>query len=180
MNHQTVCSLRPCAKDTLPRGMPNRASPFRFVLTLLLASAVPFCCCDFRSLLSGCISCEPATPWNTRSVVADSDSGAGPDGAADSHCHGQAPKGGERSRSTPGEAPEERQHDCSCDKNSGRMLTVEKSTLELPLPAIDALLAWSGVSDPRPLDPFRGHGVEQRVLVRPQSTLLRMHCALIV
>lgn len=154
--------------------MLNRTSPFRFVLTLLLALAVPFCCCDLRSLLSGCASCDGSTGGDTRAIATD-------DGlSTHSHCHGHSPKGDEQDGSTPAEAPEKDQHDCSCGKNTGKMLTVAKTTLELPAPVVVAILDWFVMSDLRPLDPFKGREPEQRAVKRLQTSLLRMHCALIV
>lgn len=158
--------------------MLNRNSPFRFVLTLMLALAVPFCCCDFRSLLTGCYSCDTAT--DARQVATHSGVEAELGHATHSHCHGHSSKGDDHHGSTPGKAPEKDQHDCSCGKNTGKMLTVAKSTLELPAPVLVAILDWSGSSDLRPLDPFRGRDAEKRVVERPQTSLLRMHCALIV
>ena len=157
--------------------MLNRNSPFRFVLTLLLALAVPFCCCDFRSLLTGCVSCDAEAPVKTETVAVLA---GGHDHASHSHCHGHSPKGEDHNGSTPGKAPEKDKHDCSCGKNTGKMLTVEKSTLELPAPVVVAILDWSLLTDLAPLDPFKGREVEKRVVERPQTSLLRMHCALIV
>lgn len=160
--------------------MLSRTSPFRFVLTLFLMLAVPFCCCDVRSLLSGCGSCEVASlaapkPTATSSHV-DSDDGH----TTHSRCHGHTSKGDDHDRSAPGNAPKKDQHDCSCGKTTGKMLTVEKSTFELSAPVVVAVLEWSGWSNFRAFDAFRGHHVEQRVVDRPATTLLRMHCALIV
>jgi hypothetical protein len=166
--------------DILRGSMLHRGSPFRLLVTVLLAVAVPFCCCDFRSLLSGCTSCEAATPGSSQTVAVHSDADAGHDHATHSHCHGHAPTGDDQDGSTPGKAPEKDQHDCSCGKNTGKMLTVEKSTLELPAPVIVAILDWSRMSDLRPLDPFKGCEIENRVAERPQTSLLRLHCALIV
>ncbi len=160
--------------------MLNRNSPFRCVLTLLLALAVPFCCCDFRSLLSGCTSCDEVAPQGGQTVAVHSAAEAAHDHASHNHCHGHAPKGDDHDGSTPGKAPRKEQHDCSCGKNTGKMLTVEKSTLELPTPVVVATLDWSAITDLRPLDPFKGREVEKRVVERPQTSLLRMHCALIV
>lgn len=160
--------------------MLNRTSPFRFVLTLLLALAVPFCCCDLRSLLSGCASCDTSTGGDTRTVAVHDDSEAHDTPATHSHCHGHSPKGDEQDGSTPAEAPEKDQHDCSCGKNTGKMLTVQKSTVELPVPVVIAVLAWAQPVDQVPLALIRGHERDQRVVQRPQTSLLRQHCALIV
>lgn len=160
--------------------MLNRTSPFRFVLTLLLAVAVPFCCCDLRSLLSGCASCGASTGGDTRTVAAHDDLDAADGLSTHSHCHGHSPKGDEQDESTPAKAPEKDQHDCSCGKNTGKMLTVAKTTLELPAPVVVAVLDWFVMGDLGSLDPFKGREAEQRAVKRLQTSLLRMHCALIV
>lgn len=160
--------------------MLNRTSPFRFVLTLLLAVAVPFCCCDLRSLLSGCAACDASTGADTRTVAVHDDSETRDTPATHTHCHGHSPKGDEQDGSTPANAPANDQHDCSCGKTTGKMLTVAKTTLELPAPVVVAVLDWFVMSDLRPLDPFKGRDAEQRAVKRLQTSLLRMHCALIV
>ncbi|MFN7022052.1 MAG: hypothetical protein ACK4WH_12095 [Phycisphaerales bacterium] len=154
--------------------MLHRDSPFRLLVTVLLAVAVPFCCCDFRSLLGGCHSCEEATPATSQTAE------AGHDHADRIDNHGHSPTGDDHHRSDPGNAPEQDQHDCTCGNNTGTMLTVEKSTLELPTPVLVAIPEWSALTDLRPLDLFKGPEVEMRVVERPQTSLLRMHCALIV
>ena len=40
--------------DILPPSMLHRGSTFRLFITLLLAVAVPMCCCNFRMWLSAC------------------------------------------------------------------------------------------------------------------------------
>lgn len=160
--------------------MLNRTSPFRFALTLLLAVAVPFCCCDLRSLLSGCSSCDASTGGHTRTVAAHNDLAADDGLSTHSHCHGHSPKGDEQGGSTPAEAPEKDQHDCSCGKNTGKMLTVAKTTLELPAPVVIAVLDWTLCADVLPPALLRGLDREMWVIERPQTSLLRQHCALIV
>lgn len=77
-------------------------------------------------------------------------------------------------------APGNDKHDCDCGKNSGMMLTVEKSTVELPAPVVIAVLDWTLSIDVLPTALFRGLDREQRVVERPHTSLLRLHCALIV
>jgi hypothetical protein len=162
----------------LPRSMSTRSGPFRSILTLILALAVPFCCCDLRALLTGCISCESATSGGGRSVGVQP--GDGHDCGGHGHCHGDAPSGTDQDGSTPGKEPVQDSHDCSCGKTTGKMLTVEKSTIELPAPVLVAILDWSATSDPRLFDAYRGREVDLRVRERLATSLLRMHCALIV
>lgn len=159
--------------------MLDRNSPFRFALTLLLALVVPFCCCDFSALLVGCTSCDAATHANSRTIAAHANAEPDHGHAAHGHCRGHTPQGG-TDEPGPGTTPEKDHDDCTCGQNTGKMLTVEKSTLDLPTPMVVAILDWSELSDLRPLDPFKGWEVEKRVVERPQTTLLRMHCALIV
>jgi len=158
--------------------MLGRNSPFRFALTMLLAFVVPFCCCDFSILLVGCTSCDAATHGKSQVVAAQA--GAERDhGHAHGNCRGHSSQG-DSDEPAPGTTPEKDQDDCTCGQNTGKMLTVEKSTLDLPAPVVVAILDWSGLSDLRPLDPFKGREIEKRVVERRQTSLLRMHCALIV
>ncbi|MBS0190570.1 MAG: hypothetical protein JSR52_05415 [Planctomycetes bacterium] len=60
------------------------------------------------------------------------------------------------------------------------MLTVQKSTVELPAPVVVAVLDWSIAVDLFPPTttrvPYRGSSA----IIRPPTSLLRQHCALIV
>ncbi|MCC6322971.1 MAG: hypothetical protein IT438_16225 [Phycisphaerales bacterium] len=156
--------------------MLSRSSPIRFVLTLLLALAVPFCCCDLRSLLAGCVSVGAKS--ESRPVAADRGEGTEQGHATHCRCHSSAtdPHHG----STPEKGPGEDQHDCPCGKNTGKMLTVAQATFDLPAPVAVAILDWSGSTDLRPPASFRVRDIEQRAVGRPQTSLLRMHCALVV
>ena len=157
--------------------MLNRTSPIRLVLTLFLAAVLPFCCCDFRSLLTGCASCHT---FETRWHATSSGVGTEPGRITHDHCHGHAPNGGDEPRTPPEETPEKSPHDCQCGKNTGNLLTVAKSTLELPGPVVVAILDWFVLPDIRPPEAIKGSNIGRWVLERPPTSLLRMHCALIV
>lgn len=161
--------------------MVQRGSPFRLLVTVLLAVAVPFCCCDFQALISGCASCEaPARQMDAEAVAHVHD-----DGAAHHHAahHEHAANHGTDTNGDHGTTPcgpGDEEHDCNCGKTEGKMLTVQKSTLELPAPVVVAVLDWAQPADQVSLALFWGHDRDLRVVQRPQTTLLRLHCALIV
>lgn len=60
------------------------------------------------------------------------------------------------------------------------MLSVEKSTVQLSVPVVVAVLDWTLASDLLPPAQFRAHERQVRAVERPPTSLLRMHCALIV
>ncbi len=159
-------------KDILPRSMMTGSSPIRFAVTILLVVAIPFCCCNYRSLLGGCRPCGGALPSEELPVTK----------VAQHHCHGghEHGDGSQTDGESPAPSTPEKKHDCKCDKNEGKMLTVEKTTVELPDPVAVAVLTWSSVAD---LSPDVHHLVALRDFsraFRPPTSLLRMHCALIV
>lgn len=159
--------------------MLNRNGPFRFVLTLLLALAVPFCCCDFRSLLGGCGSCESAGPADSPAVApshADSDDGHG----ARCHCHGRSPQRKDHDRPTREQAPRNDRHGCLCGKTTGKMLSVEKAAFGIPTPVLVAILECPTTRCLEPGALVRIQYAAARGPMRPTTSLLRMHCALIV
>lgn len=159
--------------------MLQRGSPFRLLVTLLLVVAVPFCCCNFRSLLSTCSSCqampaaEEVDASHGHSHDADSDHAVPHQHARDQTQHGDgespAPCG-----------PGDNKHQCNCEKNDGKMLTVQKSTVELPMPVVVAILDWSMAVDMLPPFSTRVLYRGNLAVARPLTSLLRQHCALIV
>jgi hypothetical protein len=159
--------------------MLHRGSPFRLLVTLLLVVAVPFCCCNFRSLLSACSSCQAAP------VAEEVEASLGHSHDADGdhatpHQHATGHKQHEGGQSSVPCGPGDEKHHCNCEKNDGKMLTVQKSTVELPMPVVVAILDWSmavGMLLPATDQvQFRGSSA----IVRPPTSLLRQHCALIV
>lgn len=150
--------------------------PFRFVLTLLLASAVPFCCCDFRTVLSGCTSCGSSTQMAIDGSLHPEAAAATTSGDHE-HCHGHSPRKDDHSP-PPGKEPAK--DSCACGKNSAKMLMVEKSAVEFSPPVVIAVLHWPLLTDIRPADLFRVSDRGHRAVLHPQTSLLRLHCALTV
>lgn len=161
--------------------MLHRTSPFRFLLTVLLAVTVPFCCCDFHSVLSACAACEsPATGREAHTQTHDHADGAGHQHASTHHQKGDQDTPGDDHHGTIPDGPNHEKHDCTCDSSSGTMLSVEKSTVELPALVVVAVIDWVPLADLVPDALFRVHEREQRAVQRPPTSLLRLHCALIV
>lgn len=168
--------------DILPRSMLHRSSPTRLLVTLLLVVAVPFCCCDFRSFLSGCASCGaegPATGHDEVVAHVDADGAAHDHAACHQHATGHAPENADNHAPLPC-GPGNDTHDCNCGKNDGKMLTVQKPTVELPTSVIVAVLDWTLTADLAPRAISRMPYRDISAVARPPTSLLRMHCALIV
>ena len=159
--------------------MLHRGSAFRLLVTLLLVVAVPFCCCNFRSLLTTCSSCQAS------SVMEDVEASRGHLHDADRdhavphhHATGHTQHGDGKSPVPCG--PGDEKHKCNCEKNDGKMLTVQKSTVELPMPVVVAILEWSMAADMLPPAAIRVEYRRNLAIARPLTSLLRQHCALIV
>ena len=172
---------RTMTTDILQGSMLHRDSPFRLLVTVLLAVAVPFCCCNFHSWFSGCIPCQaPASDrQGERLAHVHADGSSHDHSSHHEHQDGPASNNGDDHAPKPC-APGNDKHDCDCGKNSGMMLTVQKSSVELPAPVVVAVLDWALPADVLPTALFRGLDRERRVVERPQTSLLRLHCALIV
>ena len=168
--------------DILSRSMLHRSSPFRLLVTLLLVVAVPFCCCDFRSLLGGCASCgaeRPATAHDEMVAHARADGSAHEHGACHQHATGHTRENADNHTPLPC-GPGNDKHNCNCGKNDGKMLTVQKPTVELPASVVVAVLDWTMAADLVPLAVSRMPIRDISAVARPPTSLLRMHCALIV
>ncbi len=159
--------------------MRHRSSPIRLLGTLLLVVAVPFCCCNFHSMLTTCSSCQAAPvakeveASHGRSHDADHDH-------AVPHQHATGHTQGGSGESPAPCGPGDEKHKCNCEKNDGKMLTVQKSTVELPTPVIVAVLDWSMAVDLLPSAAIRVQYRGNLAIARPPTSLLRQHCALIV
>ncbi len=76
--------------------------------------------------------------------------------------------------------PGDEKHKCNCEKNDGKMLTVQKLTVDLPTPVVVAVLVWSMAMDFVPPATIQVQYRGNSASVRPPTSLLRQHCALIV
>lgn len=164
-------------RDILPRSMLTISRQFRSLIALLLAVVVPFCCCNFYSWLKVCAPCEPAT------LVA----GVGqlPSRAHDHRsCHHSdepASAVGSAAQQDPDlPADDSDPQDCTCGKHQAKMLSGVKPTLELPASVLVAILHWATVEWPDAEQPGQFMNGAVSACARPPTSLLRMHCALIV
>ncbi|MFO0832507.1 MAG: hypothetical protein U0637_11800 [Phycisphaerales bacterium] len=159
--------------------MLHRGSTFRLLITLLLAVAVPMCCCNFRMWLTSCAPCDAATAHTSIVPVAHGHAGGdGHDHDFDHHATTASNEGVEPSSSPCGPGHDD-DHDCTCGKQD-TLLTVAKSNLDLPAPVLVAILSFPGFADASALPLFRAMERGLWVSARPPTTLLRLHCALIV
>ncbi|MBL8765169.1 MAG: hypothetical protein JNM07_12960 [Phycisphaerae bacterium] len=148
-------------------------------MTLLLVVAVPLCCCNFRSLLSTCSSCQAAPVAEEVEASHGHSHDADRDHAAP-HQHASGHKQHEDGQSSVPCGPGDEKHHCNCEKNDGKMLTVQKSTVELPMPVVVAILDWSMAVDMLPPASNRVQYRGNPAIARPLTSLLRQHCALVV
>lgn len=158
------------------RLMLDRGSPFRVFVSLLLAVTIPLCCCSFRSWLGGQSGCHGG-----RSLV---ESAAAPNDALPAcHRHAQAKGPGEDGTDTspgsPGGPTEEPDGPCTCGKHYTGTSGIEKPGADLSPPVLVAVL-------PIVAPDLTGAALAVRtarhghVPLRPQTSLLRLHCALVV
>lgn len=157
--------------------MLTRSNHFRTFVALLLAVVVPFCCCNFHSWLSVCASCVPTPSVDTHAQV-----------AAKEHDHNGCHHSGVQTTPSSGDhhkdptSPDDGSdpHDCTCGKNQAKMMAGEKPTIELPTTVLVAILNWTAVAwaSSEPSHTFVTG--EVWACARPPTSLLRMHCALIV
>ena len=164
----------------LPRSMLSRSVQFRNFIAILLVVAIPFCCCDFRSLLGGSLSCQADSLLKHR-LAGDRLSSAVEHGR-ETHacCHGKSLNHEGTPGPKPGNGPADEPQDCSCDKSGGKMLSVEKPSIHAPAQVVVAILDWC--TRPELGAPNLASGREPLHLAvqRPLTSLVRMHCALIV
>lgn len=157
-----------------------RSAQFRSFIAILLVAAIPFCCCDFRMLLSGNLSCQavslPGGGVSSTHIGPAKSYGYATHGC----CHGKSVTKSGTSDSEPTNDPSDRPRECSCDKSGGKMLSVGKPAPELPAQVAVAALEWAQWPELRLLDPVRGREHLPPAVHRPLTSLVRMHCALIV
>ncbi|MBK9126252.1 MAG: hypothetical protein RL580_913 [Pseudomonadota bacterium] len=157
--------------------MLTRSGHFRTFVALLLAVMVPFCCCNFHSWVSACASCVPASPVDgDRQLAAKEHDHKG--------CHHSGSKGsdsgGDHHQGPVSPEDDSDQHDCTCGKNQVKMMAGEKPTIELPTTVLVAILNWTTVAWAAPEPSITFVSGEVWACARPPTSLLRMHCALIV
>jgi len=161
-----IMCRHPCGSDM------RHASPFRALVSVLLAAWMPFCCCSLRSLISACESCGGHQP-----VVVAAAAHAQTLAPANQHpgCHQQGDEPAPDSQPRPGHDDEQ----CTCGK--ARLATTDlfKSSIDFPMASVLYVLPpWStDAVTPRVV---AHHSRENRADSRPDSTLLRLHCALII
>lgn len=74
----------------------------------------------------------------------------------------------------------EDQNDCSCGKHDAKMLTGAKPSVEPPVSVIIAILDWVVTTDRASLAQITINRHDAWATARPPTSLLRLHCALVV
>lgn len=171
---------RSWASCILPRSMHARSVQSQNFIVILLVVAIPFCCCNFRSLLGGSLSCQADSLLNDRHA-GDRLSPAVEHGR-DTHacCHGKSLNHEGTPEPKPGNGPNDEPQDCSCDKSGGKMLSVEKPSIHAPAQVVVAILDWCTRPELGALNLASGRDPLHLAVQRPLTSLVRMHCALIV
>lgn len=149
-------------------------SPLRVLVTLLLVVSMPLCCCTFRSWGRCCSAVgERQSPVHSETVG---------DGSEDehAHCHGghahsDAPSGTEPCGPGHGEGDK-----CACGKSLTKMGVIGKPVVEIPAPALVAILPWPNTPPTESMPSRPASTSAARPLLPPATSLLRQHCALIV
>lgn len=141
---------------------------------------MPFCCCSFRMVLGGSLSCQTGTLPQDRlggaRLIATVEHSSAPRAC----CHGESASEGVYSGLNSEDNPTDDPQGCSCDKGGGKMLSVEKPSVEAPVHNVVALIDWSQRSEVWPLDLASARERIHQAVQRPLTSLVRMHCALIV
>lgn len=160
--------------------MIDRDGPFRPIITILLAVTLPLCCCNFRVLAGGPAACHAVAVDFARAAPLDEQrhdccgsSGRSPASGAP----GQAPSGQEE----PGKSPAPPDGSCNCGKSNMVSSSHEEpgpQPSEIVMGAVPAAemarAAWGrSVEMARPAMTRNG-------VLRPATSLLRLHCALTV
>gem|GEM_PF-2816422 len=167
--------------------MHTRGSPFRLLVALLLATAVPFCCCNLHCWLSVYgqrhsvtphASVEHAVHCHGKADITVNDADHQPEHHAD-HATGSTDSEHHPSPCRPGHNDHNDHNDCCCGKHT-TLLTVAKTTLNLPAPVLEAILPLVVDIDAGVVTPFQTRVLAVSHLPAPAATLLRLHCALIV
>lgn len=168
------------AGTILPLSMLLRSDQFRSLVIILVIVAIPFCCCNFRSLLGGNSACHNPL-FSEESLVSASPSQAKDHAPpAVGCCRGKSLAESGISNWEPTNDPSDQPRDCSCDKGGGKMLSVEKPALELPAQVAVVALEWAQWPELRTLSPVSGRGHLSPAVHRPLTSLVRLHCALMV
>jgi len=163
--------------------MRATGNPFRILISLLLVVAIPFCCCSFHALLAAHATCgphaeagsfvavahhhtEPSTPDHDADHPSDPASGGG----NDPHHHSSVPCGPDH----------DNQNNCSCGKHDAKMLPGTTPIAVPPGPVLAATLPWTLINDRVPSARIAIVRHDALPIAKPPTSLLRLHCALVV
>lgn len=168
------------ADDILLLSMLIRSVQFRSLVAIVLMVAIPFCCCNFRSLFTGDLECRTAFASEAGLLRASPSPAEDHRPPTQGCCHGKSVTTNGTADSEPTNEPSDQPRDCSCDKTGGKMLSVEKPAVELPAQVLVAVFEWAEWPELRLVDPVIGRVLLSHAVHRPLNSLVRMHCALIV
>jgi hypothetical protein len=162
--------------------MLSRGSTFRLVVSLLLAVTVQFCCCSFHAWLSACARCGDHAQRGSVDAGAQPHSGACTDDH-DGDCPSDFASKGHSSHSDTGGpcGPHHGDHGgCSCGNHDSKALTGSAPSVEPPVPVLLAVLDWALTTDRMLASRIAIQRHDVWATARPPTSLLRLHCALVV
>jgi hypothetical protein len=152
----------------------GRVPSFRSLVSLLLAAWMPFCCCNLHALASACRACGPAD--HSGSSVANGHHGSG-ESTTGHRCGGH-----HGDDSAPSEPANPGHHDngpCTCGKDKLATIGAQPVGIDFPTPVLICVLPdWDSAWAPHGNTP--GHGRASFAPRLPTTSLLHLHCALII
>ncbi|KAA0216293.1 MAG: hypothetical protein DYG94_05320 [Leptolyngbya sp. PLA3] len=151
----------------------------RNLIAVFVAVMVPFCCCNLRGLLGAGPSCEGRSASTASSVTSGSAAPLDHREATHSCCQATSSGDDEHAGSAPKRGPAD-ERGCTCDKSGGKMLSGEQIGLEIPPQVAIAVIEWLPFAELRPIETCGVREPASQAVERPQTSLVRMHCALIV
>lgn len=160
-----------------------RGRSFKSVVSLVLLIAVPFCCCNFRAWLTGNSHCDEDAGRNPVVAIAhlqadacesDSNTDHQPDSGR-TKCHEAL-----SDKSGPCSSHHGGQDDCSCGKHDSNLPAAAKPSCVLQTPVLVAILDWAPSTDRDSLAQSPIHRDDVWAVPRPPTSLLQLHCALVV
>lgn len=145
----------------------------RILVTILVMVSMPLCCCSFRSAGTCCSLGEIQHP-----AVADAAGDGCIDG--DGHCHGGHGHCGTPADKKPGAPSHDGGDQCACGKSLKKIGVVDKPVVEIPSPALVAILPWPNTPSADLMPRQSALGSATQAPEPPPTSLLRQHCALTV
>ena len=183
-----------CLVDIVTCSMLHRGGTFRLLVSVLLIVAVPFCCCNFHAVMQSCAGCTDSTVTGGSSENSGTRAAGHEHSSCGTHEEGSnfrvktgcessltVKKLGEPVRPGLPGLPEKGEHDsCACGSHVSKLPASAKVSFELPALIMAVIVDWPWMPGVTALDQPVVVGDDERGVARPRTSLLRLHCALMV